>query len=356
MAWLPSYAYRREVRAVTTALGTTETNIPVALFPPSLAGKALANMNDVVLTDTDGTSLLDWYWESKVLAAAVGHVKVPSLTAGQASVLLGYLYYGNAGAADQSDEAGTFSNSFVARWGCNGLAGATVLDSTANAYHSTANLCDTGTGLVAGALDCERDNADIVTMPNANLLIPTPTAITISALCRAESLAATDLVSNRVFSSLRAPGTNYLSVGLDGSRVAAYYPSGAGSALLQGATPLTTDVWYHVAYTRNGTANTVWLNGVSDGSVTVAASTTPAASASAVAAGTSATRCFDGLLDEVRIANVVRSAAWLLAEYMAGAGTLLTYGSEETPPSAVVGRRGGYVARLGPRLLHVGGA
>jgi hypothetical protein len=46
-------------------------------------------------------------------------------------------------------------------------------------------------------------------------------------------------------------------------------------------------------------------------------------------AGYNANEYFDGIIDEVRISNVVRSHAWVKAEYYSGIDGLVTYGSEE---------------------------
>src|SRR4030042_4497103 len=116
MGWLNPYLYRRAIYANTSSLAGTETNIPLPLFAPDLTGKVLANFNDAVITDTDGETLLDYYWESKTAAAGIGSIKIPSLTAGQAALPIGYLYYGNNSASDQSDEVNTFS-ALSARYG-----------------------------------------------------------------------------------------------------------------------------------------------------------------------------------------------------------------------------------------------
>lgn len=40
------------------------------------------------------------------------------------------------------------------------------------------------------------------------------------------------------------------------------------TALLTGSTKISLGTWYHVAFTRSGTSGTLWINGVSDGTVT----------------------------------------------------------------------------------------
>ena len=110
LGWLPGFNWRTPITANTSALTTTEVNVPLPVFLPTLTGKRLqAAWQDVNFTDVDGTTLLDWYLEVKSDTVGVAHVEVPTLTFGNAALPVGYLYTGNAAVADQSDEAGTFS-------------------------------------------------------------------------------------------------------------------------------------------------------------------------------------------------------------------------------------------------------
>jgi len=125
VAWLTGWDYRRLLTAAAGVTGTVEANFPAALFAPDLTGKVQGDFDDAVVTDTDGTTLLDWYWEAKVAAAGIGHFRVPGTFAALQDV--GYLYYGKADATDQSDEAGTFA-ALAARYDLADVSGA-IIDS-----------------------------------------------------------------------------------------------------------------------------------------------------------------------------------------------------------------------------------
>ena len=87
MAWLSGFGWRAPITADTSALTTTEVNIPLPAFLPTLTGKRLeAAWQDVNFTGTDGTTLLDWYLEVKSDTVGIAHIKVPSLTSGQAAL------------------------------------------------------------------------------------------------------------------------------------------------------------------------------------------------------------------------------------------------------------------------------
>lgn len=69
--------------------------------------------------------------------------------------------------------------------------------------------------------------------------------------------------------------------------------------LLTGATTLVTGQWYHVAVTRLGTTVTLWLNGVSDGTVTDGANYS---ASGALRVGIShSNNLFNGYMDDIRI-------------------------------------------------------
>ncbi len=55
----------------------------------------------------------------------------------------------------------------------------------------------------------------------------------------------------------------------------------------------------------------------------------------AVYNGTSYIYFFNGLIDEIRVSNVARSAAWIKASYNSGNNSLVSYGSEEGIDNAV---------------------
>lgn len=122
--------------------------------------------------------------------------------------------------------------------------------------------------------------------------------------------------------------------------------AGTLSAQAQGQTAvnngtLTTGTWYYTAYTFAVSGSLVLWRDLTAASPTGAGATNWDGSAIEIGheftSYASAARFFDGLIDEVRISDVVRSDAWIIASSHSGAGTLLTVGSEGPPggPSEV---------------------
>ena len=142
MAWLKGYKYRQEIIADTSKLsGDPEVDIPLTIFGPDLTGKAKSNLDDVVITDTDGTTILKYYWETKSVSAPVGHVKIPSIAMADAALSLGYIYYGyNAADSSESKLSSVFTNSFLARYDLSETTGSTVYNCAPTALIQTGTV------------------------------------------------------------------------------------------------------------------------------------------------------------------------------------------------------------------------
>lgn len=148
------FNYRRQLFANTTGLTGAVTDMPLTFFPPDLTGKALASMNDVFVTASDGATLIDgWWWESKTLTAPVGHGRF-DLTGGSATELVGYLYYGGVSdPGDHSNQSGTYPSSWKGFWAMNEASG-NLTDATGNGYTMVKAGSPTygQTGQVGGAI------------------------------------------------------------------------------------------------------------------------------------------------------------------------------------------------------------
>jgi hypothetical protein len=83
---------------------------------------------------------------------------------------------------------------------------------------------------------------------------------------------------------------------------------------------VTTGTWYHIVGVVSGTTRRVYINGVggttgSGATWTLDANPILIGSGENNVPGTDPTEEFDGIIDEVRISNIVRSAAWIQTEY-----------------------------------------
>jgi fibronectin type 3 domain-containing protein len=107
----------------------------------------------------------------------------------------------------------------------------------------------------------------------------------------------------------------FLGIDVTSGRLVADYEDTAGGANhpVTGTTVVTSNVWHHAAVTFSGTALTLYLDGVAEGTVLVTAmpestSIQHAALGTALNSTGVAAGFFQGILDEARIWNVARSA------------------------------------------------
>jgi len=101
-----------------------------------------------------------------------------------------------------------------------------------------------------------------------------------------------------------------------------------GGSSKSGST-ISTGSWQHYGFVKNGTAVTGYLNGTSDFTDTAEANIHQTNTLIGVI--TTESYEWDGIIDEVRISSIARSAAWIKFEYynINEADNELTWGGEE---------------------------
>jgi len=121
---------------------------------------------------------------------------------------------------------------------------------------------------------------------------------------------------------------------------------------IRGSTNIGSGAWYYVSMQSDGSAITIYVNGAAESLTTVTGSdngdwladtTVIETDASTIGVGKqngSLSNYINGQIDEVRISNTARSAAWIKAEYETDRDDFLDFGSEElavsnTAPAAV---------------------
>jgi len=93
-----------------------------------------------------------------------------------------------------------------------------------------------------------------------------------------------------------------------------------------------TNTWYHLVSVRNGTSVRFYVNGSQQGTEQTLSANTPN-SVNTIGRYSDDDRwATDGIIDEVRISDVARSAAWIKASYHSGNDSLWTWGAQETLP------------------------
>jgi len=203
-----------------------------------------------------------------------------------------------------------------------------IVDSTSNANHGTkkgANEPVEATGKVGQGQDFDGAD-DHIDRTTENL---TPQTGTFEMLFNTDNVDA----AGRMFSELGGGGYfNFMLTGVDDNFKMRVHD---GTAFAEYEEPVSISTWYHAVATFDTSEAKFYIDGAwkstdssFDGLFT---------DGTGIKFGDSRTNLvpYDGKLDEARISDVVRNAAWNKATYNSLYDTLLTYGDEETPAGIV---------------------
>lgn len=341
MAWYDSaWGYRKALTIDAAQVDATLTDFPVLVFDQStdLNDFALASGDDILFTSSDGETKLAHEIEEFVAVKGDRRrinawVKVPSLSDTVDTVI--YMYFGNPDASNQEDVNNVWDSNYKGVWHLAEDPSGTapqMQDSSGNGNHAT---CDSG--FVAGQSVAAKvgDGLDYTSASDESVsgsLTHVPLPVTISFWAKFD----TDAAGNKTIFLHHPSATENegYSVGhLDGD-VRFNLPSVADYSFTT-LTPMVAGTWYYIAVTvteNNGDA-TAYLNGETE-TLSIG---TPAVSVpdSFIIGFTTALHSVNGILDEVRISNIVRSADWYNTEYnnQNAPATFLSIGTLEEAPT-----------------------
>jgi uncharacterized lipoprotein YddW (UPF0748 family) len=293
--------------------------------------QAQADGDDLVFTAADGTTKLSHEIEQFETAAGgrklVAWIRIPLLPATVDTTI--YLYYGRPKAGNQQDVGGVWPD-YVAVYHLsetNTTAGANndVRDSGPGANHGDAFngvVLGVATGKVGRAARFSQERRDYVQMANPAKF--NVTNVTLSLWFRTAGNRGTSY-SAGLAGKRSAPEQNLdydLKIRKGGFRWYTRHLTGYNVVLDQTAPGGAADgAWHHYAAVADHAATTlrVYVNGNLDKSMTYTPATIGWSDIRMFAIGqtwgSAATDHFDGLIDEVRVDRVVRSADWIKAEY-----------------------------------------
>lgn len=292
----------------------------------------------------------------------VAWVRIPSLnTAAASSNTVIYIYYGNSGITSSIQNAdGVWDANYVGVWHLKEEAAGTgtvglYVDSSGNANHGTDLISATGqTGQVNGGHDFDGVDDRVNALSGASLDDLGP--LTFSCWIRPDTFGSVNSVQLIVKSTTGSDaGTVRIELDNTAPEVAAFafFKDHATTDLDVNSanSTITLGAWNHLTATWDGSVNASGVRLYRSGSETLYGAATSGAGAKvsdatlnmhigAYGGGTGAT---DGLLDEVRISNIVRSSCWIGAEFNnmnapgdVGVPNFYTVGSEESSPLTAV--------------------
>ena len=363
-----SWSYYKNIVLNTRTTGAGVTNT-VTKFPvlvrltsaDSLIFKTSANRGlDVRFSKWDGTHLPYQIerWDSLHGKAELWVLAdtVRGADSTEASYANGYMkmFWGKSGAGDSSQPTAVFDtgNGYQAAWHLGEAAGATANDATVNGYSATPSAVGTGSqpadteGVIGRA---KYFAGDVTGGANGGIYLTTMASpstskvnfdnravYTLSAWVLADTLPITSTSSFRRTilqkgNSKGSPG-NWNLVGMYGSTTQPVWQGGDYPTSGTGTTTnewlpgnATKHVWQHVVFSRitTGAASSdmnIYVNGVlSNGTWSSSTSTGNVRSdATQIGIGASSDKTlnfFKGLIDEVEISSVSRSADWVKLSY-----------------------------------------
>ncbi len=327
---LAGYNYSRSITIDHTKCGSANsTNFPVLVAGTYSYLATVANGGnvtsasgyDIIFTsDSAGTILLNFERASfnATTGAVEFWVKVPTVSNTADTVI--YLFYGNSAVTtDQSAPVATWSNGFLLVMHMEG--GPT---DSLGAY-SAAN---TGTpptyvngGLAGSKIGKYAQNSggggNGITITDTGTLSPTP--LTVSAWVEMDTFGPVLQTINSTYN----PTTGQSMMVRNTAATASYIQGSAGTRSVDPSTGVAFTAAYHVwsylAHTYSASAGTgtltAFLNGVANGSNVGPDPAFAVAGNMTLLFDPQFGRDFTGGLDEFRVANVERSADWLLTEY-----------------------------------------
>jgi Tfp pilus assembly protein FimT len=308
----PSWLYRQAITIDHTKVPSTQTNFPVLINLASnanLTAHALASGNDILFTDSTGTTKYSHEIEKYTSAtgALVAWVKIPSLSSTTNTTI--YMFYGNPAAGNQQNATGTWDSNYKDVYHMNQSPPAAIVDSTSTANNGTPNNMTSANqiaGKIGGALNFNGTNQYIVTNSSAGL----PTTDFTYELW--ENTA--NSVNNPEFFNTLADQINVINAG-GGVDVHSHI-----SYSFTSFTSINDNTTYAIVVSRSGSTMFVYINGVQDGNVGTDG-TAYTQSCTFMIGADSNSNCLpggnymSGMLDEMRVSNIARSANWVKTEY-----------------------------------------
>lgn len=323
-----AWKYRRKITIDHNKVSGTSNllNFPllVDIKDGNITSLSQSSGQDILFTDDKGNKLdheLDAFDVSTGSVAA--WIRIPTLRPG--SDLEIYLYWGNRNCSSQQNATGVWDSNYKAVWHMNEI---NSLDSTSNANHLTSSATPVVvSSKIRNGVDYESGSSQYASV-NDNSSLDILTNLTLQCWVRLESLPAgnaeyqmmtKDNSSIRGFtlSVLNSTAQSKSSFRLNINNGS--FPEGSDTVFGNTAIGINTYYLVHAVFEPSATNKLrIYINGVVDDvqtSSSAAINNTTSAFQLAAREFSGSRNFFDGILDECRVSNTVRSADWMLTEY-----------------------------------------
>jgi len=353
--WNTSFGYRKLITINSSQISADLTNFPVLvnITDTDLRDDAQNNGNDIAFTNSTGVKLNH---EIDSFNGATGElfawVNVTSLSSASDTEI--YMYYGNSSSGAQENPTGVWDSNYLGVWHMNQT---NPQDSTSNDFDGTSEGSQTtATGKIGTALNFDGGNDEV----NLGAVANCTTAVTVSAWVKVSSL------ENNYGCVLEKDGwaTNVGHYGLysnadwlpgDVSCFQIYdLPDGVDDEL-EGS-DLRDNSWCYLVGTWDDGTDYIRLfeNGSEADSLSGASGPITGTSGNVVIGNRDGdARWLYAVLDEVRISNIARNAAWINTCYnnQYNQSTFVTIGSEQNVTDTSVDKISPYTVTYSPYTI-----
>jgi uncharacterized protein YjiK len=346
--WDVNWGYRMKITFDNSTRAENLTNFPiqVALNTSRVTySNILSSGRDVRFVDANGTTVLNYEVERwNPTGTSTLWVKVPQIDASSATDYI-YMYYGNASATSANTTASStavWDSNFLSVLHMNQNPSGTapqILDSTTNSYSATSSgIAATSTTRAGDGLDL---NGTTNYLTYASTTLPVPiNAGTVEIWYKPDTYGSGG-TGRYLFSRVKSGNTwpGEWRIYLDdsnSSKLTAKLECGATAYTVTSAAAPSLGIWGYAASVWDKTGGASNMKLYADGS-SVGTPVSPNCGMevygeshdigrnNALASG-----YFDGMVDEFRLSNAVRSANWINATNASIVDSLSTYASVET--------------------------
>jgi len=314
-SWFDSgWSYRNEIIIDHTKVSENLVNFPmlINIVSGDLIGRVQSDADDFVFTTDESPNPTKLSHEIESYDSGTGHVvawvNIPSLSSTVDTSI--YMYYGNPSAGSQQNVVGTWNSGFKAVYHLKeswSTSTGYFKDSTANHYDGTlkdANSNSFRDAGIAGNGFRFNGDADYINIGAINHNYP----ITYSCWFKADNIDDNKCAFGRFWTGYYLGTWNWDS-GYLRNRIYinsnGYYQHTTGSS----------NVWYHMAVTYDGTTVRNYVNGIVVGTASATGSLSATTAPWHIGDDGNSELFFKGVVDEVRIANICLSSGWMSTYY-----------------------------------------
>ena len=313
--WITGWTYRKKITIDELKVDADLVDFPVLVKLTSANfdfTKALSTGYDIRFTSSDGTTLLKYERErhDSVNSLAEYWVKIPSVS-GTVNTEF-YIYYGNSGATDGADPTAVWDADYKGVWHKKDITTSTIADSTANANNGTKKVANEpieADGKIGKAQNYDGYN-DYVEIPHSDEFPRKDVTVEFWLYQKKYGIPAS-YITKRIIN-----GNGLMFFMHTGNKL--YFDWGDGTSNRRWDTEYIPPLneWVHLTITRDGKGRYLYVNGDFHSSTTDPGGPIPETNTSKIMLmrdSTAFQHYANGIIDEVRISKVARSAAWLKA-------------------------------------------